>query len=88
MTIDEMEQVLGRWANEYMITGCYGKASIAEVGRAYKAIIAALKAGQEMRDKFTVIYDARDDFHVATKVDFIGLGESGKSWDAITKENV
>jgi hypothetical protein len=49
------------------------------------AIAAALRAGQEMRDKFNVFYDARDEFYFATKVDFIGLGESGKNWDAATK---
>jgi hypothetical protein len=58
-------------------------------GETAKAVIAALKAGQAMRDKFNVFYDARDDFYFATSVDFIGLGESGKSWDAAaTKEDV
>ena len=53
-----------------------------------EAVIAALRAGQEMRDKFTVIYDARDDIYIATSVDFVGLGKSGKNWDAATKEDV
>jgi hypothetical protein len=53
-----------------------------------KAIKDALRAGQEMRDKFDVFYDARDGLYFATSVDFVGLGESGKSWDGAVKGDV
>jgi hypothetical protein len=50
-------------------------------------IRAALRAGQAMRSRFTVKHDREGDCDVATKVDFVGLGEAGAAWDATTNND-